>query len=284
MKLAIDPRSFPLLLTDARIAVLGYGPCAAHHALGLRDAGNHVAVGMRSGGRSWARALRDGFQPAAACSVIAGASVVAVLVPDEEQAQVYWHAIEPSVAPGALLVFGRALALGTRAFEPRGVDVVVVAAHDHGCRVAVHGDATGRALERAIAYAHAAFGPGVTIATTTTAAEVDAELAALEAAAGSAAALRTAVEAAAARARDSHAPDEAHISYCEGLRELVEDRAGRGGGVREPVEHRARPDGARGEVSRGSALSLVAGVAGVAGVADVASIAGAAGRPTRGKP
>jgi ketol-acid reductoisomerase len=268
MKLAIDPRPFPFLLTGARTAVLGYGPSAAHHALGLRDAGNQVAVGMRAGGRSWARALRDGFMPAAACQVIAGASVVAVLVPDEEQPQVYWHAIEPGVEPGALLVFGRALALGTRAFEPRGVDVVLVAAYELGCRVAVHSDATGRALERAIAYARAAFGADVAIATTTTAAEIDAELAELESRAGGAAELRATVEPAAARARDSHAPDEAHISYCEGLRELVDERARRG--LREPADERARRGGRPGDAGRGSTLALVTGASGE--------------RPARGKP
>ena len=253
MKLAIDPRPFPLLMTGARIAVLGYGPSAMQHALGLRDAGNLVSIGMRPGGRSWARALRDGFTPGPTRSVIAGAGVVAVMVPDDEQAQVYWHAIEPTVDPGALLVFGRALALATRVFEPRGVDVVLAAADDRSCRVAVHTDATGRALERAIAYARAAFGADVAIATTTTAAEIDAELAELESRAGGAAALRATVETAAARARDSHAPDEAQILYCEGLRELVEQRSG--------------------EASRGSPLALVAGAAGVAG-----------GRAGRGKP
>jgi ketol-acid reductoisomerase len=253
MKLAIDPRPFPLLMTGARIAVLGYGPSAMQHALGLRDAGNLVSIGMRSGGRSWARALRDGFTPGPTRSVIAGAGVVAVMVPDDEQAQVYWHAIEPAVDPGALLVFGRALALGTRVFEPRGVDVVLAAADDRSCRVAVHTDATGRALERAIAYARAAFGAGVAITTTTTAAEVDAELAELEARAGGAAALGAAVDSATARARDSHAPDEAQILYCEGLRELVEQRSG--------------------EAGRGSPLALVAGAAGVSG-----------GRAGRGKP
>ena len=132
MKHVIDPQQVPFRLTGARVAVLGYGPSATQHALGLRDAGNDVSVGMRSGGMSWVRARKDGFPARAACTVVEGASVVVVLVPDDEQASVYWHAIEPNVEPGALLVFGRALALETKAFEPRGVDVVFVAAHEQG--------------------------------------------------------------------------------------------------------------------------------------------------------
>ncbi|CAN5890583.1 hypothetical protein BH11MYX4_BH11MYX4_20740 [soil metagenome] len=244
MKHVIESQENPFRLTGARIAVLGYGPNATEHALGLRDAGNEVSVGMRSGGMSGVRARRDGFPARPASVVIEGASVVVVLVPDDEQASVYWHAIEPNVDPGALLVFGRALALEANAFDPRGVDVVFVAAHERSCRVAVHHDATGRALERAISYARAAFGTNVPIATTTIASEVDAELAALETRAGSAAAFRAEVEKATARARDSHAPEEARVAFYEGLREIVEERA-------------TRSAGQGGE--RGSAVSLVAG-------------------------
>jgi ketol-acid reductoisomerase len=240
-----DPQEFPFRLSGARVAVLGYGPSATQHALGLRDAGNEVSVG--TGGMSGVRARKDGFPATHACSVVEGASVVVVLVPDDDQSSVYWAAIEPNLEPGALLVFGRALALQTRSFEPKQVDVVFVAAHEQVCRVAVHLDTTGRALERAIAYVRAAFGANVTIATTTIAAEVDSELAALETRAGSAAAFRDEVERAATRVRDSHAPEEARVKYYEGLRELVDERAARVGA------------GAEGPGDRGSAVSLVGG-------------------------
>jgi ketol-acid reductoisomerase len=227
MKLAMDTRPFPFRITGARIAVLGYGPDAARQAHGLRDAANQVSVGTRLGGLSWVRARKDGFATGSACSVVGGASVVVVLVPDDEQAPVYWHAIEPEVERGALLVTGRALALATRAFDPRSLDVVFVAVRDGACRVAVHNDTTGRALERAISYARAAFGLDIAIATTTIAAEVEAELAELETRAGGAAAFRGYVEAATSRQRYSHAPEEARLAYYEGLHQLVEDRARR---------------------------------------------------------
>ena len=239
-----DPHEFPFRLAGARVAVLGYGPSATKHALGLRDAGNEVSVG--TGGMSGVRARKDGFPATHACSVVEGASVVVVLVPDDEQSSVYWAAIEPNLEPGALLVFGRAVALQTRSFEPKGVDAVFVAAHEQACRVAVHVDTTGRALERAIAYVRAAFGANVTIATTTIAAEVDSELAALETRAGSAAAFRDEVERSVERVRDSHAPEEASVKYYEGLRELIAERA-------------ARAAGAEGPGERGSAVSLVGG-------------------------
>ena len=212
-------------LVGARIAVLGYGADAAAHAAGLRDAGNTVAVGVRTGGMSWVRARRDGFVVGAAHAVIDGARAVVMLVPDDEQASVYWHAVAPSVGADALLVFGRALALAARALEPRATDAVFVAGDDDTARVAVYHDATGRALERAIAYARAAFGAGVAITTTTLAAEADRELARLEGKAGGAAALRACVAQTFAHVRDSHAPEEARIAFYDGLFALVEARA-----------------------------------------------------------
>ncbi|HEU4730827.1 MAG TPA: hypothetical protein VFT22_23190 [Kofleriaceae bacterium] len=249
MTLAIDLQPIPFRITGARVAVLGYGPNASHHARGLRDAGNEVSIGLRAGGMSWGRARHDGFQVAPPCSVIPGAQVVVVQVPDQEQASVYWHAIEPSISPQALLVFGRALALETRAFEPAGVDVVFVAGADQRCRVAVHHDAGGRALERAIAYARAAFGGRVAITTTTIAAEADAELAALERRAGGAAAFRAQLDRAMAHTRDSHAPDEARLSFYEGLYALVEDRGRRAAprGELAPVVSLAERRSARGQ-------------------------------------
>jgi ketol-acid reductoisomerase len=227
MKLEMDTRPFPFRVTGARVAVLGYGSEAAQQAKGLRDAGNQVAVATRPGGLSWVHAHRDGFATAPACTVVERASVVLVHVPDDEQAPVYWDASAPNAEPHALLVFSRGLALATRAFAPGALDVVLVAAEGTACRVAVHNDATGRALERAISYARAAFDLDVAIATTLIAAEAEAELAAHEARAGGAAALRTEVATAVARMRYSHAPEEARLAYYEGLLGLVEDRARR---------------------------------------------------------
>jgi ketol-acid reductoisomerase len=152
-----------------------------------------------------------------------------VLVPTREQASVYGHAIAPYLANDALLVFCDALALATGAFEPYGADVVIVKGERSGegranVRVAVRHDATGRAIERAIAHARAVFGAGALVGTTTMEAEVEAELCALESDAGGAAALLASTVSSAARARDSHAPEEAEVAFYSGLEEMLERR------------------------------------------------------------
>jgi ketol-acid reductoisomerase len=223
---SVDPQHGSFTMKGAKVAVLGYGAAAREHALGLRRAGNDVAIGLRLGGMSWVRAREDGFFAHAPSVVVSDAEVVVVLVPDDEQTSVYYHALEPNLRPGALVVFGRAVALEIGAFVPSRVDVVLVAG-DAGRakpRVAVHHDATGRALERAIAYAHAAFGENTAVGTTTLEAEADAELAALSERAGSVPALLEEVERSASRVRETHAPDEAKVAFYEGLQELVAKR------------------------------------------------------------
>jgi ketol-acid reductoisomerase len=223
-----DPRG----ARGARVAVLGYGPEARDQAMRLRASGWSVAVGVRPGGMSWLRATEDGFAPAPPAAAVADAEVVALHVPDEDQPSVYWRAVAPSLAKGALVVFGRGHALYLGAVEPElaaGADFVLATASgtlDRAatCRVAVHHDATGRALERAISYARAAFGDlARQLLTTTVAEEVEADLAAIEERAGGPEALLAELDE--MLARGTHEPDFAKLSYYERLRDVVARRA-----------------------------------------------------------
>ena len=77
---------------------------------------------------------------------------------------------------------------GVGGWHGGGVDRVLVTTVDDahtGCRVAVHRDATGRALLRGVAYARAACGSEVSIRLTSIAAEADLELASIGERAGS---------------------------------------------------------------------------------------------------
>jgi ketol-acid reductoisomerase len=150
------------------VAVLGYGSQGHAHALNLRDSGVPVVVGLPEGSRSRARAAAQGLAvhtPAAAASM---ADVVMILVPDTEQARLYREAVQPHLAPGKTLMFAHGFNVRFGAVEaPSGVDVSMVAPKAPGHRVrelfvegqgtpalvAVHQDASGRALRQALAYA-----------------------------------------------------------------------------------------------------------------------------------
>jgi len=216
--------------TRTRVAVLGYGTEARDRAVRLRHAGHEVSVSMRPGGLSWVRANAATASPAPAGEAVASAEVVVLLVPDEEQPSVYWRSIAPHISPGALLVVERGHALYIGALEPRlDIDIVLVTAgaasvgERAGCRVAVYHDATGRALERAIAYARSAFTEAkASLGTTTVAEEVEADLSAREGRAGGHEALLAELDQ--ILVRGAHEPDEAKLSFYERLRACVAGR------------------------------------------------------------
>jgi ketol-acid reductoisomerase len=206
----------------ARVAIFGYGPDAREQAVCLRDLGWDIDVVVRPGGMSWIRAVADGFRPVVGREAVTHASVLAVHLPEAEQATVWAHAIAPYLPPGALVVFARGSALYSGALEPDPrFDVVLVTRSREdpgGCRVAVAHDATGHALERAAAYARDAFGASK-VGTTTLESEVHADLTALIEKVGGLAALLAEWDRVLANA--SHEPNEATLRYYERLRAAV---------------------------------------------------------------
>jgi ketol-acid reductoisomerase len=168
-------------LTGERIAVLGYGSQGRAHAQNLRDSGFDVVLGLRPGGKTALAAAQDGFDVVSPRDAVAGAGLVAFLVPDMAQAALYKN-IEPALAKGATLLFAHGFNIHYGQIKPReDLDVVLIAPKGPGdlvrrqyeigrgvpCLIAVAQDATGRAQARALAYAHGIGGTrGGVLATT----------------------------------------------------------------------------------------------------------------------
>ena len=155
-------------LNGRTVAIIGYGSQGHAHALNLRDSGVDVVVGLYPGSKSWAKAEAAGLKVLTTADAAKAADVVMILVADHIQADLYNEAITPHMTPGKTLMFAHGFNIHFRQIAPPpGVDVSMVAPKAPGHRVrelytegvgvpalvAVHQNATGQALERALAYA-----------------------------------------------------------------------------------------------------------------------------------
>jgi ketol-acid reductoisomerase len=155
-------------LAGRTVAIIGYGSQGHAHALNLRDSGVDVVVGLPAGSKSVAKAEAAGLKVLSPADAAKAANVVMILVPDHIQADLYNNEIAPHMTAGKTLMFAHGFNIHFGAIVPSpDIDVTMVAPKAPGHRVrelytegvgvpalvAVHQNATGQALERALAYA-----------------------------------------------------------------------------------------------------------------------------------
>ena len=156
------------LLDGKTVAIIGYGSQGHAHALNLKDSGVKVIIGLYNGSKSWAKAEAAGFEVYTAAEAAAKADIIMILINDERQADLYKQSIEPNLTAGKTLAFAHGFNIHFgQIVPPKDVDVIMVAPKGPGhtvrseytigrgvpCLVAVHQDATGRALDTGLAYA-----------------------------------------------------------------------------------------------------------------------------------
>jgi ketol-acid reductoisomerase len=155
-------------LLTGKVAILGYGSQGHAHALNLADSGVDVMVGLREGSSSRTPAEEAGLKVGTVPEAVNDAQIVAFLLPDGPQAQVYADEVAPNLAPGAALLFAHGFSIHYgRITPPEGHDVIMVAPKGPGhilrrvfedgygipALIAVQQDASGQARELALGYA-----------------------------------------------------------------------------------------------------------------------------------
>jgi ketol-acid reductoisomerase len=155
------------LLHGKKVAVIGYGSQGHAQAQNLRDSGVEVIVAEPTGTRNYQAAIEDGFQPVSANQAAEVADVIQILTEDHIQALVYRQDLAPFMKRGKTLLFSHGFNIHYgQIVAPAEVDVVMIAPKGPGhlvrseyvrgagvpALVAIHQDASGQALQTALAY------------------------------------------------------------------------------------------------------------------------------------
>ena len=155
-------------LNGRTVAIIGYGSQGHAHSLNLRDSGVEVVVGLYPGSKSWAKAEAAGLRVSSAADAAKAADVVMILVADHIQGDLYNSEIAPHMTAGKTLMFAHGFNIHFKQIAPpANIDVSMIAPKAPGHRVrelytegvgvpalvAIHQNASGEAMQRALAYA-----------------------------------------------------------------------------------------------------------------------------------
>ena len=159
----------PSALKEKTIAIFGYGSQGHAQAQNLADSGYNVIVGLDASRSSARQARQDGMHVFAPAEAAQRADWLQILTPDETQAEFYEAFIRPHLHRGKILGFSHGFAIHFQTIQPpKDVDVVMIAPKSPGhllrrvysqgggvpSLLAIHQDASGRAEEYALCYAH----------------------------------------------------------------------------------------------------------------------------------
>lgn len=168
IKVYTEKDANPSAVKDSPVAVIGYGSQGRAHALNLKNSGCDVIVGVRPGGKGDKQAKEDGLKTMPVRDAAAAAKLIAILTPDMSHEKIFKDDIAPALDSGDTLLFAHGFTvLYGRVNAPENVDVIMVAPKGPGdlvrreyergagvpCLFAIHQDATGKAKDRALAYA-----------------------------------------------------------------------------------------------------------------------------------
>ncbi len=156
-------------LQGKTIAIIGYGSQGHAHALNLRDSGLNVVVGLPETSKSRSKVEAAGLRLLNVSDAAKEADVIMILVPDHIQGETYRNDIAQHMKKGKTLMFAHGFNIHFNEIKPPAdIDVTMIAPKAPGHRVrelftegvgvpaivAIAQDASGKALENALAYAY----------------------------------------------------------------------------------------------------------------------------------
>lgn len=178
-------------IKSLKVAIIGYGIQGRGQALCLRDSGVKVIVSELPSTPNYKQAIKDGFKPVSVDAAARQADIIQILTQDHVQAEVYKKHIKKNLKSGAALCFSHGFNIHFKQIvPPKNVDVFMVAPKGPGalvremyeqgkgvpCLIAVYQNASGKAKQKALAYAKAIGGARAGIIETTFKEETETDL------------------------------------------------------------------------------------------------------------
>jgi ketol-acid reductoisomerase len=190
MKIYYDKDVKRNLLKNKTVCIMGYGSQGHAHANNLRESGVNVIIGVRKGG-SFNKAQKAGFEAMIPSEAAAASDVIMMLLPDENQGDIYNSEIAPNMKKGVFLGFAHGFNIHfNQIVPPSDVNVFMVAPKGPGhlvrseyvrgsgvpCLIAIEQDPSKKTKSVALSYASAIGGGRAGIIETTFREETETDL------------------------------------------------------------------------------------------------------------
>lgn len=168
MKVYYDNEADLNNLKSKKIVVLGYGSQGHAHALNLKESGLNVRVGLRTDSKKWNEAKEAGLEVVDVKTACKDMDVIMMLVPDQNQKEIYDEYVFPYLKENDTLVFAHGFNIHFKNIvPPANINVMMVAPKSPGhlvrrtyqqgngvpSLIAVYQDYTGNTKELALAWA-----------------------------------------------------------------------------------------------------------------------------------
>jgi ketol-acid reductoisomerase len=169
MKMYYDKDVKKGTLKKKTVCIMGYGSQGHAHANNLKESGENVIIGVRKGG-SFNKAKKAGFDVYTPAEAAKKADVIMILLPDENQGNIYSDEIAPNLKKGTFLGFAHGFSIHfNQIVPPADVNVFMVAPKGPGhlvrseyvrgsgvpCLIAINQDPSKKTKSVALAYASA---------------------------------------------------------------------------------------------------------------------------------
>jgi ketol-acid reductoisomerase len=169
MKIYYDKDVKKGTLKKKTVCIMGYGSQGHAHANNLKESGENVIIGVRKGG-SFNKAKKAGFKVFTPGEAAKKADVIMILLPDENQGDIYREEIATNLKKGASIGFAHGFSIHfNQIVPPSDVNVFMVAPKGPGhlvrseylkgsgvpCLIAIHQDPSKKTKSIALAYASA---------------------------------------------------------------------------------------------------------------------------------